>query len=311
MMNSEWLISFLASTVRLSIPILLAGLGGVFTSRSGITNIGIEGTMLFGTLAGVLGSYYFSNPTMGAFFAVMIGGIIGILFAYLVVSIGADQIIMGMAINLLALGLTTTVFRTIFGVSTMPPKVEMFNVVKIPIFGDIPYLGYAFFQHSPLVYLSYALVPVSSYLLFKTVIGLRIRSVGENPKATDTVGIDVVKIRYGTCIVGGMLAGLAGAYISISQLNMFTENMTAGKGFVALAAIIFGKWSPVGVLFAALLFGAGDALQLRFQLQSTGIPYQFLLALPYILTVFVLAGFGTKAIPPASTGKAYKREQVI
>lgn len=306
----DTVVPFLASTIRLSIPILLAGIGGVFMARSGIVNIGIEGTMLFGALAGVLGSFYWNTPLAGAIMAVVIGGLVGLLFSYLIVSIGADQIVMGMAINLLALGLTTTVFRVIFGVSTTPPSVAMFSPIKIPLLGDLPIIGPAFFQHAVLVYLAYILVPLAAWILFKTVIGLRIRAVGENPKAADTVGINVYKIRYGTCILGGMLSGLAGAYISICQLNQFTENMTAGKGFIALAAVIFGKWNPWGVLVAALLFGAGDALQLRLQLQHSDIPYQFLLALPYILTILVLAGVGGKATAPASSGKAYKRESV-
>jgi len=302
------LFSFIAATIRIGTPILFAGLGCLFMARSGIINIGIEGTMLFGSLAGVLGSYYFHSALLGSLSAIIIGGIVGLLFAYLVVTIGTDQIVVGMGINLLASGLTALIFRLIFGIFTKQPDIESFKALKIPYLHRIPGIGIALFEHTIFVYVAFILVPIASWILFKTVIGLRIRAVGEVPKAADTVGINVFKIRYATCIIGSMLAGLGGAYLSIADLRMFTENMTAGRGFMALAAVIFGRWRPWGVLIAVLLFGAGEALQLRLQTQNSNIPYQLLSMIPYIFTILVLASFAKSMLQPAATGKDYSRE---
>ena len=302
------LFSFIAATIRTSSPLLLAALGGLFMARSGIINIGIEGTMLFGSLAGVLGAYTFHGPFLGSLTAIIVGGIVGLLFAYLVVGIGVNQLIVGMAINLLAMGLTTVIFRIKFGEITTPCEIKSFTILKIPCLHKILGLGAALFEYKLLVYVAYILVPVISWIFFKTVMGLRIRAVGEYPKAADTLGINVFKVRYIACIVGGMLIGLAGAYLSICDLSMFTENMTSGKGFMALTIIIFGRWRPWGVLIGALLFGAAEALQLRLQIQYSNIPYQLLSMLPYILTVLVLSSIMGKIIQPAATCKVYKRE---
>ena len=302
------LFSFIAATIRIGTPILFAGLGCLFMARSGIINIGTEGTMLFGSLAGVLGSYLFHSSLLGSMTAIVVGGIVGFLFAYLVVTVGANQIVMGMGINLLALGLTAVIFRLVFGILTIPCEIKSFNILKIPYLHKIPGLGIALFEHTIFVYVAYILVPIASWILFKTVIGLRIRAVGEVPGAADTVGINVFKLRYITCIIGSMLVGLGGACLSIADLRMFTENMTAGKGYMALAAVIFGRWRPWGVLIAALFFGAGEALQLRLQIQDSRIPYQLLAMIPYIFTVLVLTSFAKSTLQPAATGKAYKRE---
>lgn len=306
----EWWVSFLAASIRLGTPILIAALGGVYMARSGVVNIGIEGTMLFGALAGMMGSFFLGSPVAGSLVAMLVGALIGLLFAYLVVTIGADQIVMGMAINLLALGMTTFLFRAIF-VSGIPSQAASYTAVQIPFLSTIPLVGSLLFSHPPLVYLAYVLVPLAGWVLYKTPYGLRVRAVGEFPKAVDTLGISVFKLRYSTLIVGGMLSGLAGSYLSISELNMFTENMTAGKGFVALAAVIFGRWTPVGAMLAALLFGGMQAFQMRMQIMGTDIPFQFFLMLPYVVTVVVLTGFVGKATPPAASTKPYKREKII
>ncbi|MCL4441846.1 MAG: ABC transporter permease, partial [Firmicutes bacterium] len=183
-----------------------------------------------------------------------------------------------------------------------------FGPWPVPFLNKIPFLGQVLFNHSPLVYLTFLLVPFTWYLLFKTTIGLKIRAVGEHPRAADTVGIRVNQLRFICCIIDGAIAGVAGAYLSISLLSMFTENMVAGRGFIALAAVIFGKWNPVGVMGAALLFGLGDALQVRLQAQGINIPYQFLLMLPYIITIIALAGFIGRAVKPAAQGQPYHRD---
>lgn len=301
-------INFIATDLRTATPILLAAIGLVFMHRSGIVNIGAEGMMLVGALAGAAGSFYFNNAWFGLLLAMFCGGLMGLLFAFLVVTIRASQVVIGAAINIFGLGITTSYARIIFGVNVAPPEIPAFKAVAIPVLSNIPFIGPAFFNQMSLVYLTFLLVPVSYYVLFKTALGLKIRSVGEHPKAADTVGINVFKIRYGTIIFGSMLAGAAGAFLSLGILSFFTEDMVAGRGFIALAAVIFGKWNPIGAMGAALLFGAGDAIQYRMIAMGSEIPYQFLLMLPYLLTVAALAGFVGKATPPAATGKPYSKE---
>ncbi|BCV22426.1 ABC transporter permease [Moorella sp. Hama-1] len=301
-------VNFLSADLRTAMPLLLAATGLIFTERAGIVNIGVEGMMLVGSLAGVAGSFFLGNAWLGVLVAVVAGGLLGLFFAYLVVTARADQVVIGTAFNILGLGLTTSFARVIFGVNTAPPQIDSFKPVAIPVLAKIPILGPVLFNHSELVYLSLILMPLVHFFLFRTTTGLKIRAVGENPRAADTVGINVFKIRYGACIVGGALAGMAGSYLSLSLLNFFTENMTAGRGFIALAAVIFGKWTPAGVLGAAMLFGAGDALQYRLQAANSGIPYQLLLMIPYILTIAALAGFVGRAVAPAASGQPYEKE---
>lgn len=304
----DMVINFLSADLRTATPILLAALGLVYGERAGIVNIGAEGMMLVGALAGVAGSYFLGNAWYGALAGMFFGGLIALIFAYLTITVKADQVVVGAAINILGLGLTTSFARVIFGVNTAPPKIDSFTPVAVPVLSKIPVLGPVLFQQSALVYVALLLVPVAHFILFKTDIGLKVRAVGEHPKACDTVGIDVYKVRYGSVIVSGLLSGLAGAYVSLGLLSFFTENMIAGRGFIALAAVVFGKWSPLGALGAALLFGAGDALQFRLQASGTQIPFQFLLMVPYILTILALAGFVGKSQGPAASGVPYNKE---
>ena len=298
---------FLQAAVRMASPIFIAAVGLVFTGRSGITNIGAEGTMLMGSLAAVIGAYFLGTPGAGLLVAMLVGLLVGLFFAYLVVSVKADQIVMGMAINLLGLGATTTFFRIVFKISTVPPQVTAFSPWEVPLLSRIPVLGPAFFVQIPVVYLGFVLVGVAYFVLFRTTWGLSVRAVGEHPRAADTVGINVLAVRYACCLVDGLMAGLAGGYLSLGLLRGFTENMVAGRGFIALAAVTFGRWNPLGALAASLLFGAGDALQLRLQAAGFHVPYQFMLMLPYVLTMVALAGLVGKSRPPAATGKPYER----
>lgn len=299
---------FIAADLRTATPLLLAGLGIVFSERAGVVNIGVEGMMLVGALAGVLGSYFFGSVWMGTLVAMICSGIIGLLFAYLSVSVKANQIVIGAAINILGLGLTTSFARTVFGVNTAPPKIDSFSRIQIPVLSDIPYLGTAFFQSNALVFIAVLLVPIASFVMFRTDVGLKVRAVGEHPKACDTVGINVYLVRYLTIVFSGIMSGVAGAYVSMGLLSFFTENMIAGRGFMALAAVIFGKYRPAGVLVAALVFGAAEALQFRLQAAGTSIPFQFLLMLPYVLTILALAGFVGKARKPAASARPYEKE---
>ncbi len=302
------IVNFLVADIRMAMPILIAAIGLIYSERAGVVNIGAEGIMLIGALAGVVGSYYGGNQWAGAFMGAACGALVGLVFAFLVITARANQVVVGVTINILGLGLTTTIARIIFGMNAAPPTVATFNAIKIPVLGDIPIIGPLFFNNNALVYFTIIMVAVSYYVLFKTEIGLKIRAVGENPKACDTVGINVYAIRYGSVIFGGVMCGLAGSYVSLGLLSYFTENMVAGRGFIALAAVVFGKWNPLGAVIAVLVFGAGEALQFRLQAAGTTIPYQFMLMIPYILTTLALAGVVGKAQGPASSGVPYVKE---
>ncbi|MCR2804143.1 ABC transporter permease [Paenibacillus soyae] len=305
-MNEEVVVSFLAAAIRLSVPLLLAGIGILFMSRSGILNIGMEGMVLMGALAGVVGAHYYGSMEAGLLASVLAGAFIGLVFAFLVVTTGADQVVIGTAINLLGLGLTTVFGRSLLGMGQEAVQAEGIPVIPIPILADIPYVGEALFHQNLLAYASFLLVPAAALLFYKTNWGLQVRAVGEHPLAADTLGIRVHKTRYACCVIGGMLAGIAGCSLSLGILNQFTENMAAGRGFIALSAVIFGKWTPGGTMAASLLFGGADALQLRFQSFGIQIPYQFMLMFPYLLTMIALAWFSGKGKQPAATAVPYK-----
>jgi ABC-type uncharacterized transport system permease subunit len=262
--------------------------------------------MLTGALGGVTVSYYTGNPWLGVAAAVVIGGIMGLIHAIVTVRYAGNQIVSGTGLNILAMGFTAYMSQVLWGSRGASESVTGIEDITIPILSDVPIIGPIIGTHSPLVYLMPVVTIICYVVLFRTPLGLHIRAVGEHPTAAETAGIDVVKIKYMGVIVSGMLSGLGGAFLSLSHLNLFARGMTGGRGFIALAALIFGKWMPFGVLEAGLLFGFADALQMR--LQSLGIlPPQIILMIPYVLTVAVLAGVVGKAKPP-SDYKPYKRE---
>ncbi|MDR1862390.1 MAG: ABC transporter permease [Treponema sp.] len=305
--------NFIAADIRTAMPIMIAALGLVFSERAGVVNIGAEGILLFGSLAGVVASWYSGSAWIGLVFAMLTGGIIALVFAYLTVSLYANQVVVGAAINILALGTTTSLNRIIFGVNAAPPKIASFANIQLPEFiRGIPFIGggvSTIFSQNILVYSTFLLIiPIAHFVMFKTELGLNIRGVGEHPKACDTVGINVYKIRYGTIIVSGLFCGAAGAYVSLGLLSFFMEDMIAGRGFIALAAVAFGKYTPLGIMGASLLFGGGLALESRLQALGTGIPYQFFLMIPYILTILALVGFAGKNKGPAAGGTPYLKE---
>jgi simple sugar transport system permease protein len=304
--------NFIAADIRTAMPIMIAALGLVFSERAGVVNIGAEGILLFGSLAGVIGSWSFGNAWMGLLFAMLTGGVVALIFAYLTVSLYANQVVVGAAINILALGITTSLNRIVFGLNTAPPKIESFAKVQLPEFiSRIPFIGgglVTILSQNILVYIVFLLIPVARFVMLKTELGLNIRGVGEYPKACDTVGISVYKIRYGTIIVSGFFCGAAGAFVSLGLLSFFMENMIAGRGFIALAAVAFGRYTPLGIMGASLLFGGGLALESRLQTLGTGIPYQFFLMVPYILTILALVGLGGKNKGPAAGGVPYVKE---
>jgi ABC-type uncharacterized transport system permease subunit len=308
LLSQTFLIGVLAAGVRLATPILLAALGEVFAERAGVLKISIEGEMLVGALFGFLGAFYLNNIWLGMLIGMVIAAVYSLIAGVLSITLKVDQVITGITLNILALGLTSFIFRFILKKSLIPPSIKPLAVFKIPILSKIPVIGPIVFQQNLIVYLTFfVLVPVSTFVLFKTTFGLNLRAVGEHPLAADTVGINVYRTRYLCVMLGGLFAGLGGAFMTLAQLNMFTENMTAGRGFIALAAVIFGKWHPIGAMIATLLFGTADALQLRLQGLGVDVPYQFLLMLPYILTIIALVGVVKRTNAPSALAMPYQK----
>ena len=298
--------SLLESTVHNATPLIFAALGGLFSERSGVVNIGLEGLMLISAFSGVVGAYFTGSALAGLLTALVAGLIFALIHALMCITFEADQIISGTAINLLALGGTGFLMVTIFGAGGTSPRVEGFGSVAIPLLSDIPVVGAALFDQSLLVYLMYVLVPVVYFVVFRTTFGLRLRATGEAPEAVDTAGINVQRIRYYGVALSGLLAACGGVYLSMGLLTAFTEGMTGGRGFIALAALIFGRWNPIGAAGAALLFGFAQAITFRVSEQT--IPVEFVQMFPYVLTIIVLAVFGGHAIAPAAIGKPYRKE---
>jgi len=299
--------AFLAAGVRLSTPLIFAAIGGIFSERSGVVNIGLEGMMLSGAFAGVVGAFYTGNAWLGVLAAIAAGALMALIHAFLSVTIRGNQIVSGVAINILALGLTTYSLRLIWGLQDKP-RVPGFAVWKIPLLGDIPFIGEVLFQHIPLVYLAFVLIPMAHFVLFRTSWGLSLRSVGEHPRAADTLGINVLRTRYMCVLISGALAGLGGAFLSIGQLQTFMENMSAGRGFIALAALIFGKWMPARTMAACLLFGSAQAAIVRIPALNYSVSPQLLSMFPYLLTLLAFIGLVGKTTPPAAIGTPYVKE---
>ena len=295
-----------ASTLRIATPILLASLGGVMSERSGVLNIGLEGMMLMGAFAAAAGSY-FLGPWPGLLFGVLVGGLMGLVHAFMSVTVRANQIISATAINILAVGLPNILVPIIWpGHFAMTPVVPVINDINIPIIENIPVIGPVIGHQNPIVYIAFILVPVIHFVLFKTRLGLRIRSVGEHPRAADTLGVNVYRMRYIAVTTSGLLAGLGGAFLSIAYQSQFSMAMTAGRGFIGLAAMIFGRWKPFGALIACLIFGFADAFQAAAQAAGVPVPPDLFLALPYVLTLVALVGLaGKTAVSPAANGKPY------
>ncbi|MHB0885576.1 MAG: ABC transporter permease [Bacillota bacterium] len=299
-------VDFGYASIRMASPLILAALGGLFSERAGVLSLGLEGMMLSGALAGFLGSFYSGSPWVGVVYAALAGGLLALVYAAACITFKANQVVAAVGLNILAQGVTGLVFRGAFGITQDLKQAAAFKPVPIPVLSKIPVLGQIVFNHEILVYGAFVLLPVVIWVLYRTTWGLKLRSVGENPLAADTVGVKVVRMRYAAVIISGGLAGIAGSLLSIAFINTFIENITAGRGFVAFAAVIFGKWTPVGVFLSALLFGAADALQLRIQALGLPIPYQLMLLFPYLLALIALV-FSGRSQAPASLGTAYEK----
>lgn len=297
-----------AATLRMATPLILGGIGSTLSERSGIMNLGVEGTMLMGAFGAAMVSLFTGSPWLGLLGGMVLGGLVGLLHAFMCIQFKASQTVIGTGINIMAMGVPPLLLQAYHDNPGSTPPVPALASIRIPILADIPILGTVLGTHSPLTYIALILVFASTFFLFKTKMGLRIRAVGEHPRAADTVGINVFGLQYFSVIMCGVLAGMAGAYLSLCQVSMFVKGMTAGRGFMAMAAMIFGKWKPLGVLGAALLFGFSDALQMSIQSAGWPIPTDFLLSVPYILTIIALAGFVGKAVGPKQVGKPYVKQ---
>jgi simple sugar transport system permease protein len=303
-LNQGILFGILATGVRLATPFLLAALGEMFTQRSGVFNLGIEGVMLLGAFVGFFGTLHLGNPIFGILASLGTGAIMGVLMALVSVTFKAEQGISGIGLYMFGWGLSGLLFRLYVGGIT---SIKGLQPVEIPLLSDIPGLGAILFHHNWLVYLGYILVPFAWFVLYRTTWGLKVRAAGTKPEAADTLGESVDRIRYQCLIVGGALAGLAGAFLTVGQANMFVDNITAGRGFIAIALVYFGRWSPWGILAGSLLFSMADSLQSMVQVLGIKFPYELAIILPYLVTIVALSVSFGRVWAPAALGRPYER----
>ena len=303
------LTAFLAAVVRMATPIALAGLGETVSERAGVINIGVEAIMLSGAFFSFIALFTTGSLFVGLLFGVLGGVAVSMLHALLSIRCKADQTIAGLALNFLFLGLTSFLFLMRFGKTTTLPSITIIKPLSIPVLSKIPVLGEALFNQDPFVYVLFGFVVVLQIVFYKTEWGVILHAVGENPRSADTVGIRVDRVRYFACFINGVLGGLGGTYLSLVKLGFFMENLTAGKGYIALVAVILGRRNPVGVLCAALVIGSAEALQIRLQTLGNAIPSQAFSMLPYVVTVLVLLFSIGKSNDPSSLGVPYERDK--
>ena len=305
--------SVFASAIRLATPYIFAALGETFAQRSGVLNLGVDGMMLMGAFTGFYAVYVaqqagsMSEPVslvFGVIVALIVGGLMGLAMAFVSVTLKAKQGISGIGVYLFGLGLSELLFQQWVGT---PKSVHGFPRINFPVLTDIPILGEIFFHHNLLVYVAFALVPISAYVLNSTTFGLSIRAVGQNPEAADAMGVSVAKVRYATTTIGGMLAGLAGASLSIALINLFQQNLTAGQGFIAVALVYFGGWRPWTVAAGAMLFSFVNALQLQIKVIGADIPSEFAVMAPYVITIIALIFATKRQEQPTALTRPYER----
>jgi len=297
-------LGILATGIRLATPYLLAALGELFTQRSGIYNLGLEGVMLMGAFTGFFVTLTSGSPYIGLAAAMVVGAGMGLIMGLVSITLKAEQGISGIGLFMLGWGLSGLFYRLYVGGIT---NINGLEPVAIPVLSSIPFLGPALFSHTIVVYLAFLLVPVCWVVLFKTKWGLKVRAVGTTPQAADTLGVSVNLIRYQCLILGSMMAGLAGAALTVGNTHMFADNITAGRGFIAVALVYFGRWSPWGILAGALLFSMADSAQLWVQVLGINFPYELAVILPYVVTIIALAMTFGRIWAPAALGKPYER----
>jgi simple sugar transport system permease protein len=306
-LNQVFTASLIGSMLVFATPLTYGALGGMFSERSGVVNVGLEGMMLMGAFWGIWGADKTGSWVWGVVIAMLSGALLALVHAFFAIHLRADQIVGGVAINFLALGITGYFFVQLYHGNNVPTGVSQVPDVKLSKAGSHSFFADSIGHLNLLIWVAILLVPLSYIVLFKTPIGLRIRACGEHPRAADTVGIDVYAVRYGAVILSGILAAMGGAYLTVGYLNTFNENVTAGRGFIALAAMIFGNWRPFGAFGAALLFGFSTALAYRLPVYSANAATLFQ-ALPYVLTLIAVAGVIGRTVPPAADGKPYKKQ---
>lgn len=299
--------AFAVSMIQTSAPLLLAALGELLVEQSGIINIGIEGVMLTGAFFAMAGAYFSDSVAVGLLAALVAAVALSAIFALLAINFAVNQVVAGTALNIFAVGLTGVFYRRLFGITGQALTVRTLAPVALGPLARIPLLGPALFDQNLLVYLAFLLVPVCSWLLFSTRYGLGLRACGERPEAADALGLAVYRLRWQALMVSGALTGLSGAYLTLAYTNTFVEGISAGRGFVALAIVIVGRWEPWPMAASAILFGAAIALQFGLQALGTVMPYQLFLALPYLLTLIVLGLLGGQAQAPSALGEPYAR----
>ena len=304
LLSATVLIGILASGIRLATPYLYAAIGETLGQRSGVLNLGVEGQMLLGAFAAFYVAYTTGNLWLGMLAAVIVGALMGLAMAFVTVNLQAQQGISGIGFYLFGLGMSDLLFQKLLGTVE---TVQGFEKINIPILSDLPVLGPIFFSQNLLVYGAYLLVPVAWFIINKTTLGLKIRAVGENPEAADSLGVSVAGVRYFTITLGGILSGVAGASLSIALLNVFQQNMTSGLGFIAVALVYFGAWRPWGVLGGALIFSMVNSLQLWVQVLGIPIPSDIAVMMPYVLTIVVLVISVSRVRSPSALTKPFER----
>ena len=300
--------SILAATWRMATPILYAAVGEVFSEKAGVINIGLEGVMLIGAFSAYSVAFESGNLWLGLLAAILAGILSGLIFALFTITINANQIVVGAAFNMIGMGITGFLYRTMYTESAGALSLKTFPTIEIPFLSSIPFFGEVLFKHNIMVYATLLVVPLATFVLYKTAFGLSIRAVGEHPKAADTVGVNVFSMRYVSVMIGTALAAVGGAFLVLAYADQFVEGIVSGRGFIALAVVVFGRWKPWGAFWSSLLFGVFYALQLRIQtMPNVTIPYQFLQALPYLATLVVLIGFNKRRVKtPKTLGVPYK-----
>jgi general nucleoside transport system permease protein len=302
-------VGLLAGSLALAVPLVFGALGGVLGERAGVVNIAIDGQLLAGAFAAAMIASLLGSTWAGLASAMIAGALVAMVLGLFAISYFVDQVIVGVVLNVLVIGLTSFMFTQVLAPNTAtlnsPPR---FNAVAIPVLGDIPLIGPIFFRQTVIVYILYVVVALVTWALYRTRWGLRVRAVGEHPKAADTVGIKVNRTRWRTILVGGAIAGMGGAFYTLVSVPQFNREMTGGAGYIALAAVIFGKWDPIRATLAALLFGFASNLQGVLSVIGSPVPSQFMLMLPYVVTIFAVAGLVGRSRPPAADGIPYRPE---
>lgn len=305
----SWITSLILATVRMAVPLLFIALAELYSERAGMVNIGLEGLAAIGSLVGFLVCFITGSTWLGILCGALAGIAVNMIYAVATISLCADHTVYGMAINIFAPALASFIYRVYFGAGSDLSQITLMRGIGIPGLKDIPFFGDLLFNQTPMVYIAFALAIFTSIFFNKTRAGLNYKAVGEHPQAAATLGIPVVRIKYLSCVICGALSGIGGAYLTTCYSNTYSQGNIAGRGFIALAAVIFGRWTGGGVVAACLFFGFCDALQIRLQVGSSGVPYQFFQMIPYLATIIVLTAIGSKQAGPKANGKPYRREQ--